>query len=174
MFKYLLLPSIIVSLLSFSNPSPAITNCGSTPSEIQTQLSFACFGTIEQDGSIPDDYNSDIGYDISRQWQAGYHITQVLKLGDLAESFSPQTLTISNMISSGGGDINSVSIKEFPLIHQQSLSSLIQAVPSLKRVKVKNFPGLDSQVGNQRLSKLLKRYPSRVIAFESSSYKKMN
>ena len=161
MFKSLLFPSLLLSLLSSKAPSFATTvHCGSTPSELKTQLSFACFGTIEQHGSIPADHNSDLGYDISRQWQAGSHITQVLKLGDLAESFSPQTLTISNMISSGGGDINSVSIKEFPLIHQQSLSDLVKAVPSLKKVKVKNFPGLDSYDGNQRLSQLLKRQPS--------------
>ncbi len=161
MFKQLLLPSLLLSLLTFKSPSLATTiDCGSTPEQIKTQLSFACFGTLEQDGYIPSSYNSDLDYDISRQWQAGYHITQVLKLGDLAESFSPQTLTISNMINSGGGDINSVSIKEFPLIHLSSLSDLVKAIPSLKRVKVKNFPGLNSQVGNQRLSKLLKRYPS--------------
>ncbi|WP_157464665.1 hypothetical protein [Crocosphaera chwakensis] len=161
MFKHLLFPSLVISLLSLKIPSVATTiDCGSTPSELQTKLSFACFGTIEQDGSIPADYNSDIGYDISRQWQAGYHVTQVLKLGDLAESFSPQTLTISNMINSGGGDINSVSIKEFPLIHQQSLSDLIQSIPSLKNTKVKHFPGLDSYGGNQRLSQLIKRHSS--------------
>ncbi len=161
MFKYLLFPSLVISLLSLKTPSLATTiDCGSSPEELKTKLSFACFGTIEQDGSIPADYNSDIGYDISRQWQAGYHVTQVLKLGDLAESFSPQTLTVSNMISSGGGDINSVLIKEFPLIHQQSLSDLIQSIPSLKRVKVKHFPGLDSYGGNQRLSQLIKRHSS--------------
>ena len=92
MSNYLLFPSLILSLLSFQALSFATTvDCGSTPSELKTKLSFACFGTIEQDGSIPADHNSDIGYDISRQWQAGSHITQVLKLGDLAESFSPQT-----------------------------------------------------------------------------------
>lgn len=92
MFKSLLFPSLLLSLLSSKAPSFATTvHCGSTPSELKTQLSFACFGTIEQHGSIPADHNSDLGYDISRQWQAGSHITQVLKLGDLAESFSPQT-----------------------------------------------------------------------------------
>jgi hypothetical protein len=161
MFKYLLFPSLLLSLLSLKTPSFATTvDCGSTPEELKTKLSFACFGTIEQDGSIPADYNSDIGYDISRQWQAGYHINQIIKLGDLAESFSPQTLTISNMINKGGGDINSVSIKEFPLIHQQSLSDLVKAVPSLRNVRVRNFPGLDSYGGNQRLSNLLKNHSS--------------
>ena len=100
MLKSWLIPSIIVTFLSIPSDLLATTiDCGSTPSELKTKLSFACFGTLELDGSIPADYNSDMGYDISRQWQAGYHITQVLKLGDLAESFSPQTLTISNMIN---------------------------------------------------------------------------
>lgn len=162
MFKRCLFALTFLSLLPLKFSSPAIANdCGSTPEEIQTQLSFSCFGTISEDGHIPPDYNSDeIGYDISRQWQAGYHITQVLKLGDLAENFSPQTLTISSMISAGGGDITSVAIKEFPLIHQQSLFELIQAVPGLKKVKLKHFPGLDSYGGNQTLSQLLKQYPS--------------
>ncbi len=64
------------------------------------------------------------------------------------------------MISRGGGDFNSVLIKDFPLIHQQSLSDLVNAVPRLKNLKVRNFPGLDSYEGNQSLSRLLKRQPS--------------
>ncbi len=99
-------------------------------------ITFEDFPLVGQGGSLSSEFNSYVGYDLSRQWLAGDSVVDILKLGDLEEAFAIQEFTIDEIISITGTDAEDISLSSFELVQDQSLSELVEAVPGLGQKQV--------------------------------------
>ncbi|WP_013334821.1 hypothetical protein [Gloeothece verrucosa] len=109
---------------------------------------FACFGPIELSGG--GQYGG-----FERSWQAGEPIGEILTLGDL-ENFGVGKFRLSDMITKGGGNFNSISIGQFPLIASQKLKDLVPLL-GLNNMPASQFPGLESMPKDMTLSQALEQ-----------------
>ncbi|MGD2184392.1 hypothetical protein [Lusitaniella coriacea] len=97
------------------------------------QISLQSLPPIRQSGSFdaPPEMVQQLGYDPSRAWQAGQTPDEYLKLGDI-EAFRLQDLSLIQIASAAGLDLNGLSLESFGLIGEQTLASLVEALPDLK------------------------------------------
>lgn len=130
------------------------------------QISFSDLESIPTPGSIGDEYNNLAGYDLSRIWQAGDTPDNVLKIGDLEASLNPGEFTLDEINQlSGALDFDTLPLSDFPLIGEQTLESLVEAVPQLGQQKLSeveiaqdllDLEGYSStQLNSQNLSTLI-------------------
>ncbi len=127
----------------------ALTISPATAQEVQevklypdwNQISFSDLEGIPTPGSIGDEYNDLAGYDLARVWQPGDSPDDVLKIGDLEASLNPGEFTLSEIDQlSGALDFDTLSLSEFPLIGEQTLESLVEAVPQLGQQQLMDVP----------------------------------
>jgi hypothetical protein len=96
---------------------------------------YASFGTqtfgdirFDQNGSIEgvsDDVAEQMGYNTGRNWSAGAPLSDVIKLGDLGQSFYPQVLTISDIERKTGINTTDLPLSSYAgLLEQQTIESL--------------------------------------------------
>lgn len=148
---------LLVVLLAFVFPVAEALAQDSLPAEDVWQLSdrvfpnwsqtsFADFAPVDQGGSISDEFNKSVGYDLSRTWKAGDTIDEIYKLGDLTEKLGAQRLSLRQIRDLVGFDLNQVSISNFPLLANQSLERLRSTVPFLAEVRIADVPPIDELV----------------------------
>ena len=53
------------------------------------EISFDDFDSFSEDGAVPTEFNKLVGRDISRKFQAGDNVEDVLQIGDLEASLAP-------------------------------------------------------------------------------------
>lgn len=110
-------------------------------------LSMADLAEAIEGGEIAPEVDQLVDWKASRSWQAGDRIENILKLGDLEESLSPQLFSLEdifNQVQDSSLNTNSTSqnvktssvppeitLKDFNLIGNQTLGSLVEAIPSL-------------------------------------------
>lgn len=122
-------PSTALPTVTFTDPTTgqgaAIPNW--------SQISFGSMPGASQPGmvDVPPDQAQEFGYNPSRSWEAGETPDQYLMLGDLAQSFAPQLLNLSQISAITGIALDSVPLSELALLQGQTLASLVAAVPEL-------------------------------------------
>lgn len=98
-----------------------------------SQIGFDSLPAMISGGSIqfPGNITRSIGYNPSRVWQAGDSVSEVLKLGDVADGFGFQNLNLNQISQLANLDLNNVSLGGFDLAKAQTLDGLVQLIPSL-------------------------------------------
>ncbi|PSF30073.1 hypothetical protein C7H19_24010 [Aphanothece hegewaldii CCALA 016] len=134
-------------------------------------FSFSDFEPVLTSGSInSSEYDvNEVGYDLSRQWNSGDRIESILTLGDLEEIMDAQQFSLDNISEITGDDLSLVSLDQFPLLGQSTLSELVNTIPQWQNLnlRVKNVPALAKLLNgqtipgikagpNQRVAKVLK------------------
>ena len=90
---------------------------------------------------IPDELRDQIGFDTARSWGAGAPISDIVSLGDIGQSFYAQAFSLSDIANITGIDAGGVSLSDFSLIQNQSLSS-ISALAGLDNFRLEEVPAL--------------------------------
>ncbi|MEN9871778.1 MAG: hypothetical protein RLZZ171_2770, partial [Cyanobacteriota bacterium] len=119
-----------------------------------SNLSLADLAPVFEGGEINPTVDRLVGWKASRSWQAGDRIQDIVKLGDLEQSLSPQLFSLEeifNRVLNSPLNTNSTSqepksssvppeitLNDFNLIGNQSLGSLVKAIPSLALKTAKN------------------------------------
>ncbi|WP_414588922.1 hypothetical protein [Scytonema sp. PCC 10023] len=99
-------------------------------------ITFNKMPGIGESGSFiaPKGLQEQLGYDPSRSWNAGQTPDQYMMLGDFQDSFKLQNFSLSEISSITGLDFTKVNLESFGVIKLQTIGSLVQAIPSLKKV----------------------------------------
>ncbi|MEM9121250.1 MAG: hypothetical protein AAGD09_25730 [Cyanobacteria bacterium P01_F01_bin.56] len=95
---------------------------------------------------IPDSLAAQLGYNHSRIWSENTPIDQVLMLGDLQDAFGLQTFNLATIAQLTGLNLNGISLTNFPLVAQQTLASLVDAIPQLAQRTLNQVPILKDLV----------------------------
>lgn len=107
-----------------------------------SSITLNSLGSFSESGSISNQYDREVGYGLGRQWQQGDLIVEVLKLGDLAESFGVGNFTLEEIIIKSGRELNRVSLDQFGFLNKQTVTQFIQANPQLIHLSVQDVPPL--------------------------------
>ncbi|NES96802.1 MAG: M23 family peptidase [Desertifilum sp. SIO1I2] len=126
-----------------------------------SQLSFNDLGAVNQSGSFVEGATS-------RSWIAGQTPDQFLTLSDIT-SLEPQQLTLEAISQITGEQLASLGLDNFPLIAQQTLNELIDAIPSIASVSLDELTPIQhwvsDLVGSRRMGRgltlfeAIQRYP---------------
>ncbi len=101
-----------------------------------TQISFSQMPPISQSGS-----NQTKGQEteLNRTWTTGQTPDQFLTLGDISVALKPELLSVGFIAQQTGLNLEQVALSAFPLISQQTLNQLIEAIPLLAQFKVEEI-----------------------------------
>lgn len=128
----------------FSNPTTAqaaesyvpLTTINDAPVPDWGNISFSNLPAVQDGGSVdvPADAVNQLGYNPSRSWQAGAGLGDVMMLGDVQDDFGLQALSLDSIAQQSGLNLGEVALSNMPLLKQQTLGSLTQAIPGLENV----------------------------------------
>ncbi len=114
------------------------------------QITFSQMPPISKSGSINAlSYTQDVGYDLSRTWQAGQTPDQYMKLGDVSQALQPELLSVGAIAQTTGLNLNQVALSTFTLVSQQTLNQLAKAVPLLGQFNVRDVPPIAALLANK-------------------------
>lgn len=96
------------------------------------QIAFDQLPAIATGGAIDRGaWSEQIGYDISRVWQAGQTPDEFLKLGDIAAVLRPELFSLESIGSVLGETLAQASLADFHLAANQTIAHLVEIVPDL-------------------------------------------
>lgn len=107
-------------------------------------MTFRTFPAMESEGTveISSDDIEQLGFNPNRSWQAGDTIDTIIQLGDISEGFGAENFTLKEIQQLVNFDINRLSLRDFGIIQFQTIGSLVQAIPNLKRQKIRTIAPL--------------------------------
>ncbi len=127
--------SVLAATQPFSTQTNAVASAASSLGTVVLpdweELSLSDLSPILTGGSIGNQWNETVGYDLARIWSPGEHPEDILKLGDLAESFAAQRFTLREIRNRTGIDLGTVALSQFPLLGEQTLAGLVEVIPRL-------------------------------------------
>ncbi len=126
------------------------------------QITFSRLKGIAESGELISDptWDQALGYGLSRIWNEGDSPAQFLKLGDFQDSLVGEfTLEYILENSLTGINFDEIPLSALELIKSQTISSLVEAIPQLKNLNVKDVKPIlalvTSQYANISLDSLL-------------------
>ena len=136
----------------------ASTSYNGAPVPDWGNISFSSLPAVGEAGTLqlPASATEQLGFNPSRSWQAGTGIDHITQLGDFQEAFGLERFSLADIAGLTGLDLNNVALSNFSLLGQQSISSLVQAVPGLSNRKLSSVKPLQEAVfknlNNQAIS----------------------
>ncbi|WP_127087363.1 hypothetical protein [Dulcicalothrix desertica] len=102
------------------------------------QITFSKMPAISESASFqaPSDTTQKLGYDPSRNWNAGQTPDSFTMLGDFQDSFELQKFSLNDISQIVNSNLNKVTLDSFGIMKKQNLSSLVQAIPDLKTITI--------------------------------------
>jgi hypothetical protein len=117
-----------------------------------SKITLANLPGILTSGSISNEFNQLVGYDLSRVWNIGDTPDKILKLGDLAEALAPQNFTLVEISQVSGINWSDFTVDQFPLVGQQTLQQLVDAIPNLGSILISQIEPVMSLLSQQSLT----------------------
>lgn len=114
------------------------------------QIALSDFPGILHSGSIGVEYNQVVGYDLSRSWYVGDTPEQYLKLGDVADALGSEHLTVGEIAALSHLDLDGVFLSQFPLVGEQTLADLAEAVPGLEALRIEDIAPIEALLPSQQ------------------------
>ena len=105
-------------------------------------IAFRSLGSFSESGSIAGDYDRYAGYGLGRRWHKGDAVIDILKLGDIDDSFGVGQFRLGEIVAKSSRQPKDVTLNRFGFIKNQTIASFIQANPQLKERPIKDVPPL--------------------------------
>jgi hypothetical protein len=131
------------------------------------QVSFASLPPFDSTGNlnVPEDADGQLDYNLSRSWQAGDSVLNVLKLGDVQDAFNLGSFTLGDAMRLGGVDPTILSLSNFSFLQEDTIADLVSQIPAIPGFKlrevaplydlvIQNLPNVDqtlSELGELRV-----------------------
>ncbi len=113
------------------------------------RIALEDFPAVNRGGSISSEFNTYVGYDLSREWLAGDSLVDILKLGDVEEAFAVQNFSIREIAELTGLETNSIALSSFELVKGQSLEELVESIPGLGQKRVGQVEPIATLIKNK-------------------------
>jgi hypothetical protein len=106
-----------------------------------SQITFESLPSFTTDGSLsfPSELLPELGYNPERSWSANQPVDQVMMLGDFQDSFALQNLTLQEIDLITGLDLKNFSLDQFGLVAEQTVETLVAAIPSMANIPVQQI-----------------------------------
>lgn len=141
--------ALLGSLLLSIPPFPTYAQINTNP----TGTSFSDITTVGDDGSIDlgewgQEATRAAGYNVERQWTTGTQLPEIIKLGDLG-STRVSEYTIGEVARFTTGNPEDISLDVLKLLEDQTLGSLVEAIPDLEDLELRDVPVLYDLVSTE-------------------------
>jgi len=106
-----------------------------------SKINFSLLPPIQESGylNFTADLIAQLGYDPSRAWQGGDAVGSFLMLGDVQEAFRLEEFSLQNIAERTGLAMANVALSEFGVMEKQTLKTLVEAIPDLADIAVKDI-----------------------------------
>ena len=135
------IPSVTYEMVGGDNSSSGILEAPDFSS-----IDFRSLGSFSESGSIASDYDRYADYGLGRQWYKGDAVANVLKLGDIDDSFGVGRFRLAEIVTKSDRQPQDVTLDQFGFIKKQTVASFIQANPQLKELAIEDVPLLADAV----------------------------
>ena len=135
------IPTVTYEMVGEDNSSAGILEVPDFSS-----ITFRSLGSFSESGSIAGDYDLYADYGLGRQWYKGDAVIDVLKLGDIDDSFGVGRFRLGEIVAKSGRQPGDVTLDQFGFIKKQTVASFIQANPQLKELAIEDVPLLADAV----------------------------
>jgi hypothetical protein len=131
------------------------------------RVSFSSLPTFDSAGvlNVPEDATGHLDYSLSRSWQIGDSVLNVLKLGDVQDAFALGNFRLGDAVQLGGLDPNTLSLSNFSFLRNENIADLVSRVPAIGGFRIsevrplydlitQRIPNVAqslSQIGNSRV-----------------------
>ena len=117
-------------------------------------ISFQDFDSFRESGAIGTEFNELVDRDISRQFNSGDNIDDVLQLGDLEASLAPQEFTLNDINDrlTEPNNFSTLPLSEFSLVEEQTLSNLVEAVSGLGQEQAADIEPINALLEQNNIS----------------------
>ena len=131
------IPTVTYEMVGEDNSSVGILEAPDFSS-----ITFRSLGSFSESGSISGDYDRYADYGLGRQWHQGDAVIDVLKLGDIDDSFGVGRFRLGEIVVKSGRQPRDITLNQIGFIKNQTVASFIQANPQLKERPIKDVPPL--------------------------------
>jgi hypothetical protein len=123
---------------------PVAADSAGYPTPAWDQISFSALPTFESAGGldVPEDAARDLGYNLSRSWQAGDFVLEVLKLGDVQDAFALGNFRLGEAMRLGGLDPTTLSLSNFGFLADYTLADLLSQIPAIAGFRLREIAPL--------------------------------
>ncbi|MEO0835330.1 MAG: hypothetical protein AAFY16_04920 [Cyanobacteria bacterium J06642_3] len=165
------IPSVTYEMVGEDNSSAGILEVPDFSS-----ITFRSLGSFSESGSIAGDYDLYADYGLGRQWYKGDAVIDVLKLGDIDDSFGVGRFRLGEIVAKSGRQLEEVTLDQFGFIKKQTVASFIKANPQLKERAIEDVPPLADAIalmyGDRDKASL--KLPVRVLVERQHSYSELS
>ena len=164
------IPSVTYEMVGGDNSSSGILEAPDF-----SAIAFRSLGSFSESGTISDEYDRYADYGLGRQWYKGDAVVDVLKLGDIDDSFGVGRFRLGEIVAKSGRQVEEVTLDQFGFIKKQTVASFIKANPQLKERAIEDVPPLADAIAliyGDRCKALLK-LPLRILVERQHSYSEL-
>lgn len=140
---------LLILVLSSFGGSISLAKTAAPPVHLET-LRWADLPPIQRSQSYRIDaaLSQRAGYTLDKQIQAGDRLTDIFTLGDMANT-GIADLSLLHIASLARLDLQDIALSAFTHFTQQSLGSLVEALPTLQNLSLADIPPLADLVSSQ-------------------------
>ena len=154
------IPTVTYEMVGEDNSSAGVLEAPDFSS-----IAFRSLGSFSESGTVSGKYDRYAGYGLGRQWHKGDAVIDILKLGDIEDSFGVGQFRLEEIVAKSGRQPKDVTLDRFGFIKNQTIASFIKANPQLKERLIEDVPPLADAVtlmyGDR--SKALLELPVKVL-----------
>ena len=165
------IPTVAYEMLGEDNSSAGILEVPDFSS-----ITFRSLGSFSESGAISSDYDLYADYGLGRQWYKGNAVIDVLKLGDIDDSFGVGRFRLAEIVAKSDRQLEEVTLDQFGFIKKQTVASFIEANPQFKERAIEDVPPLADAIaliyGDR--DKALLKLPVRVLVERQHSYSELS
>ena len=165
------IPTVTYEMVGEDNSSAGILEAPDFSS-----ITFRSLGSFSESGAISADYDRYTGYALGRRWYKGDAVIDVLKLGDIDDSFGVGRFRLAEIVAKSSRQPRKVTLDQFGFIKKQTVASFIKANPQLKELAIEGVPPLADAIallyGDR--GKALLKLPVRVLVERQHPYSELS
>ena len=165
------IPTVTYEMLGEDNSSARILEAPDFSS-----ITFRSLGSFSESGAISGDYDTYAGYGLGRQWYEGDAVIDVLKLGDIDDSFGVGQFRLAEIVARSGRQPRDVTLDQIGFIKSQTVGSFVKANPQLKDKLIQDVPPLIDAIaliyGDR--GKVLLELPVRILVDRNNKITKLS
>ena len=165
------IPTVTYEMLGEDNSSARILEAPDFSS-----ITFRSLGSFSESGAISGDYDTYAGYGLGRQWYEGDAVIDVLKLGNIDDSFGVGQFRLAEIVARSGRQPRDVTLDQIGFIKSQTVGSFVKANPQLKDKLIQDVPPLIDAIaliyGDR--GKVLLELPVRILVDRNNKITKLS
>jgi hypothetical protein len=117
---------------------PVVADSAGQQTPAWDRVSFSSLPAFDSAGllNVPEDATGHLDYNLSRSWQAGNSVLNVLKLGDVQDAFALGNFRLGDAVRLGELDPATLSLSNFSFLQTENIADLVSRIPAISDFRI--------------------------------------